>query len=72
MLEEIRIEVQPERPTVVITIPRQRPSIKPVALSKDIETLAQGEAHRVKPRLSDLTPAQVEDEQKMLAKERTP
>ncbi|MBM3325887.1 MAG: hypothetical protein FJY65_02730 [Calditrichaeota bacterium] len=71
MLEEIRIEVTPELPTVVVTIPRQKPDIKSVTLEKNVETLLTAGAAKVKPRLTDMTVSKVEDLQKILAKERS-
>lgn len=33
VIEEILIKVEPELPTVIVTIPRQDPNVKPIALS---------------------------------------
>lgn len=71
MLEEIRIEVAPELPTVVVTIPRQKPVISSVVLKKDPEELIRANPGAVKPRLSDLVVNKIEEPQKMLAKERS-
>ncbi len=70
MLEEIRIEVTPELPTVVVTIPRQKPEVKSTTLQKDIESLLTVGTNKVKPRLTDMTVSKVEDLQKILTKER--
>ncbi len=70
MLEEIRIEVAPELPTIVVTIPRQKPDIEPVLLTKNLEDLIRQNPNSIKPRLSDLVVNRIEEPQKMLAKER--
>lgn len=71
MLEEIRIEVAPELPTVVVTIARQKPEITPVVLTKNPEELIKSNPTAIKPRLSDLVLNRIEEPQKMLAKQRT-
>ncbi len=71
MLEEIRIEVAPELPTIVVTIPRQRPDISPVVLQKKPEDLITVNTTSIKPRLSDLVITKLEEPQKMLAKKRS-
>ncbi len=70
MLEEIRIEVAPELPTIVVTIPRQRPEISSVFLKKNPEEMIQVNTVAIKPRLSDMVVNKIEEPQKMLAKER--
>lgn len=70
MLEEIRIQVAPELPTVVVTIPRQRPDIQSVSLKKSSEDLIRAGTAQIKPRLTDLQVSRIEEPQKMLAKER--
>lgn len=70
MLEEIRIEVAPELPTIVVTIPRQKPEIAPVILQKNAGDLIRQNPTSIKPRLSDLVINRIEEPEKMLAKER--
>ena len=70
MLEEIRIEVSPELPTVVVTIPREKPEITSVVLKKDAEDLIHAGSVQVKPRLADLQINQLEEPEKVLAKVR--
>ncbi len=70
MLEAIRIEVAPELPTVVVTIPRQEPHIEPVTLQSPIDRMLEEAPEDVKPNLSDLKISKVEKPEKMLAKER--
>jgi len=71
MLEEIRIQVGPELPTVVISIPRQQPDLKSVSLAKDARDMITAGAAQVKPRIADLQVSRIEEPQKMLAKERS-
>jgi hypothetical protein len=71
MLEEIHIAISPELPTVVVSIPRQKPEINSVILMKDPEDLIMSGTAQVKPRLTDLQVNQIEDPQKLLAKERS-
>jgi len=71
MLEEIRIEVAPELPTVIISIPRQKPEINSVSLVKSANDLITAGSFTVKPRLADLRLSQLEDTEKMLAKARS-
>jgi len=71
MLEEIRIQVAPELPTVVVSIPRQRPVIKSVGLAKDAGDLITAGNAQVKPRLADLQVKTIDEPQKILAKTRT-
>jgi len=70
MLEEIRIQVAPELPTVVVSIPRQKPEISSVALKKDSEDLITAGNAEVKPRLADLQVNRIEEPEKILAKQR--
>jgi hypothetical protein len=70
MLEEIRIQVAPELPTVVVTIPRQRPAIQAVALKESANEAIAGNPIDIKPRLSDLRLNRIEEPQKILAKDR--
>jgi len=71
MLEEIRIEVAPELPTVVVTIPRQSPLIEPITLQKDPEDLIRDDGLAIKPKLDLLPINQLEEPEKMLAKDRS-
>jgi len=70
MLEEIRIEVAPELPTIVVTIPRQKPDIEPVILRKNPEDLVRQNPSEIKPRLSNMVINRIEEPEKMLAKDR--
>ena len=71
MLEDITIEVTPELPTVVVTIPRQKPRIEPVTLQSPVERMLKEAPEDVKPKLSDMKISKVEKPEKMLAKERS-
>jgi len=70
MLEEIRIQVAPELPTVVVSIPRQKPVIRSVSLSKDANDLITAGNVQVKPRLADLQVNRIDEPEKILAKPR--
>jgi len=70
MLEEIRIQVAPELPTVIVSIPRQRPIIRSVSLSKDANDLITAGNVQVKPRLADLQINRIDEPEKILAKSR--
>lgn len=70
MLEEIRIEVAPEEPTVVVMIPRQKPHIDPVTLQIPVERLVFGGIKHRKPKLAQMKISKIENAEKMLAKQR--
>lgn len=72
MLEqEIRIEVQPELPTLLVTIPRQNPILHPEKIQPPIENLIKRNTDLIKPELTGITVSQIEHPQKMLAKKRS-
>lgn len=68
MLKEIKIEVAPELPTVVVTIPRQDPTLKPLTLTSPSERLIKPASSLVRPRLSDVKISRIEEPEKILAK----
>lgn len=68
--QEITISVPTELPTVIVTIPRQKPEITSVILKKDAEDLITAGNREVRPKLVDLQVNQVEQPEKMLAQPR--
>lgn len=70
MLEEILIQVSPELPTVVVTIPRQKPEIKPVSIQNPIERMVSKEKEVIIPDLTKMKVSKVEEPEKMLAQQR--
>ena len=70
VLEEVKIEVEPETPTVIVTIPRQKPNIQSVKLQSPIKQMIYTSTLKVKPRLADMKISKVDKHEKMLAKER--
>ncbi|MFC2150295.1 hypothetical protein ACFLQV_02205 [Calditrichota bacterium] len=70
MLEEITIKVEPERPTVVVTIPREAPDIQVGELARPEESRYIDKPSSVRPRLADLEITEIEKPKKILAKDR--
>ena len=70
VLEEVKIEVEPETPTVIVTIPRQKPNIQSVKLQSPIKQMIYTSTSKVKPRLADMKISKVDKPEKMLAKDR--
>lgn len=69
-LEEIRIEVEAELPTVVITLVRQEPTIPEEKLQPPLKKMVQGVVSPVKPKISDVEITPIEKPGKILAKDR--
>ncbi len=67
---EIEIRVEPELPTVLVTIPREAPDVKVGLLERPVESMIYGATAAVKPRLGEIAVKKVEKPQKMLAKNR--
>ncbi len=70
MLKEIEIKVDPELPTLVITIPRQSPVMANVEIKSPLGRLIEPDNSRIKPNLSEMLATPVKDSEKMLARER--
>ncbi|MFN3821064.1 MAG: hypothetical protein ACK4OO_01920 [bacterium] len=70
MLEEIRIRVEPERPTVVTSIPRQAPRIEPIQLKREPLSLILSVWRRESPHLESISVRPIEGEREILARER--
>ena len=70
MLEEIVIQVAPELPTLVVTIPRQVPEVKPITIQSPLERMSVGNIEAIKPDLKEMNVSKIEQPEKMLAKER--
>ncbi|MFH0765447.1 MAG: hypothetical protein V2A61_03400 [Calditrichota bacterium] len=69
MLQEITIQVQPEQPTVIVTIPRQNPDIKPVGIQSPLTRMVAPPDQRIKPDLNNLKVKPIEESQNILAKD---
>ncbi len=69
-LEEIRIEVEAELPTVVITLVRQEPTIPEEKLQPPVKSMINGVVTPVKPKISDVEITPIEKPGKILAKDR--
>ncbi len=70
MLEEILIQVSPELPTVVVTIPRQKPEIAPVSIQSPRERMISSENEQIKPDLTKTKVSKIKEPEKMLARQR--
>ena len=70
MLEEIVIQVAPELPTLVVTIPRLVPEVKPITIQSPIGRMSEGDIEAIKPDLKEMNVTKIEQPEKMLAKER--
>lgn len=70
MIEEIRIRVEPELPTVVISIPRQKPTLQPLQLKRDPISLVLEKGGGEKLDLKNIPLKPVEGERGMFARER--
>jgi len=71
MLEEITIKVEPELPTVTVTISRQSPAIQTGELKRPTDRLLLDEVGAIKPRQTETTVSRIEDPRKLLAKPRS-
>jgi len=71
MLEEITIKVEPELPTVTVTISRQNPAIQTGELKRPADRLLLDEIGVIKPRQAEATVSRIEDPRKLLAKPRS-
>jgi len=67
MLEEIIIQVAPELPTVVVTIPRQQPALKKITIQSPLSRMIESKTKSIKPDLSKTKVSKVKDSEKMLA-----
>lgn len=70
MLEEIRIEVAPELPTVVVTIQRQKPDIERITIQNPLNRMLRTEIEMIKPDLCQMKVSELKDSKKMLARDR--
>jgi hypothetical protein len=70
MLEEIIIQVAPELPTLVVSIPRQVPDVKPITIQSPIERMSASNIESIKPNLGEMNVSKIEQSKKMLAKPR--
>ena len=70
LLEEIRIQVAPELPTLVVTIPRQTPEVTPIIIQSPLNRMSKSNIESIKPNLEEMNVSKIEQPQKMLAKER--
>lgn len=71
MLEEIRIEVAPELPTVVVTIQRQKPDIERITIQNPLNRMRRTEIGLIKPDLSKMEPTDLRDTNLMLDRRRS-
>lgn len=72
MLEEITIKVEPELPTVTMTIPRQEPEVRMDGLSRPLENFLTEGTQQAKPRRDEFNLMKIDDPKKLLAKVREP
>jgi len=70
MLEEIIIQVAPELPTLVVTIPRQTPEVNSVTIQSPIGRMSIVDVESIKPNLEEMNVSKIEQPSKMLAKPR--
>jgi len=70
MLEEIIIQVAPELPTLVVSIPRQVPEVKPITIQSPTDRMAKSNIESIKPKLGEMNVSKIEQPKKMLAKSR--
>lgn len=70
MLEEIVIQVAPELPTLVVTIPRLVPEKNPITIQSPLDRMSVGKLEAIKPNLSEMNVSKIDQPEKMLAKER--
>ncbi|MDP8240326.1 MAG: hypothetical protein P9X24_14650 [Candidatus Hatepunaea meridiana] len=68
--EVIRIQVDPEMPNVLTTIPRQEPKITVGQLKRPENSKIVNSPISIKPRLTDIKISKIEKPKKMLAKVR--
>jgi len=72
MLEEITIKVEPELPTVMVTISRQDPVIQTGELKRPGGKVLLDDMGALKPLQKEATVQRIEDPNKLLAKPRNP
>ena len=70
MLEEIIIQVAPELPTLVVSIPRQVPEVKQITIQSPINRMSKSNIESIKPNLGEMNVSKIEQSKKMLAKPR--
>jgi len=70
MLEEIIIQVAPELPTLVVSIPRQVPEVKPLTIQSPTDRMSKSNKEAIKPNLGEMNVSKIEQPKKMLAKSR--